>query len=113
VSQLLARVLRETVTATRKIPRPLDAAAASRIIGYLAHWHVQAPVADDVLAAIDIHRRTGAPFWDAMILRSAKEPGCQTLHSQHLNPGQECEGVRADHRPALARPPGRARAGGR
>ena len=32
-------------------------------------------------------------FWDAMILRSAKELGCQTLHSEDLNPGQAYEGV--------------------
>ena len=35
----------------------------------------------------------GASFWDAMILRSAKELGCQILHSEDLNPGQEYEGV--------------------
>jgi predicted nucleic acid-binding protein len=28
-----------------------------------------------------------------MILRSAKELGCGTLHSEDLNPGQACEGV--------------------
>jgi predicted nucleic acid-binding protein len=35
-----------------------------------------------VRAAIDIHRRTGASFWDAMILRSAQDLGCQILHSE-------------------------------
>jgi len=54
---------------------------------------VHAPAAGDVLAAIDIHQRTGTSFWDAMILRSAKELGCQTLHSEDLNPGQAYEGV--------------------
>jgi predicted nucleic acid-binding protein len=28
-----------------------------------------------------------------MILRSAKELGCQTLHSEDLNAGQQYEGV--------------------
>jgi len=51
------------------------------------------PAAGDVLAAIGIHQRTSASFWDAMILRSAKELGCQTLHSEDLNPGQQYEGV--------------------
>jgi predicted nucleic acid-binding protein len=46
-----------------------------------------------VRAAIDIHRRTGASFWDAMILRSALELGCQILHSEDLNAGQGCDGV--------------------
>ncbi len=81
------------VTATRKIPKPLDASAAAQIVGDLAHWHVHAPAASDVLAAIDIHQRTGASFWDAMIVRSAKELGCGTLHSEDVNAGQAYNGV--------------------
>jgi predicted nucleic acid-binding protein len=92
---LSVQVLQEFfVTTTRKIPKPLNAPAAARIIGDLAHWHVHAPAAGDVLAAIEIHQRTGASFWGAMILRSAKELGCGTLHSEDLNPGQAYEGVR-------------------
>ena len=60
------------VTTTRKIPKPLDAPAAAQIIDDLAHWHVHAPAVSDVVAAIEIHQRTGASFWDVMILRSAK-----------------------------------------
>jgi predicted nucleic acid-binding protein len=92
---LSIQVLQEFfVATTRKIPRPLEAPAAAQIIDDLTHWHVHAPAAADVLAAIDIHQRTGASFWDAMILRSAKELGCQTLQSEDLNPGQAYEGVR-------------------
>jgi predicted nucleic acid-binding protein len=92
---LSVQVLQEFfVTTARKIPRPLGAPAAARIIEDLAHWHVHAPAAGDVLAAIDIHQRTGATFWDAMILRSAKELHCQTLHSEDLNLDQEYEGIR-------------------
>ena len=99
---LSVQVLQEFfVTTTRKIPKPLDAPAATRIIGDLAYWHVHAPAANDVLAAIEIHQRTGASFWDAMILRSAKELGCGTLHSEDLNPGQAYEGVRVSN-PFLA-----------
>jgi len=61
--------------------------------GDLARWHVHSPDAVDALAAIEIHRRTGASFWDAMILRSAKQLGCKTLHSEDLNSGQTYEGV--------------------
>jgi predicted nucleic acid-binding protein len=81
------------VTTTRKIPKPLEAQAAAQIIDDLAHWHVHSPAVTDVRAAIDIHRRTGASFWDAMILRSAQELGCQILHSEDLNAGQGCDGV--------------------
>ena len=91
---LSIQVLQEFfVTTTRKIPKPLDAPVAAGIIDDLAHWHVHAPAAADVLAAVDIHQRTGASFWDAMILQSARELGCQTLHSEDLNSGQAYEGV--------------------
>jgi predicted nucleic acid-binding protein len=91
---LSVQVLQEfLVTTTRKIPRPLDTPAAAQVIDDLAHWHVHSPAAGDVLAAIDIHQRCGASFWDAMILRSAKELDCGILHSEDLNPGQEYEGV--------------------
>lgn len=81
------------VTTTRKIPRPLEVTTAAQIIDDLSHWHVHAPAASDVLAAIHIHKQTGASFWDAMILRSAKELGCQTLHSEDIRDGQAYYGV--------------------
>ena len=91
---LSVQVLQEFfVTTTRKLPTPLEASAAARIIDDLAHWHVHSPAAADVLAAIDIHQRTGASFWDAMILRSAKELDCQILHTEDLNLGQEYDGL--------------------
>ena len=59
---LSVQVLQEFfVTVTRKIPRPLEASATAQIIDDLAHWHVHAPAAGDVLAAIDIHQRTERP----------------------------------------------------
>lgn len=95
---LSIQVLQEFfVTTTRKIPKPLEASSAVRIIADLARWHVHAPDARDVLAAIDIHQRTGASFWDAMILRSAKELGCQLLHSEDLSPDQVYAGVRVSN----------------
>ncbi len=63
------------------IPKPLDASVAAQIINSLSHWHVHAPTAPDVLAAIDIHRRTGASFWDAMILPSAQPDAYHPPHS--------------------------------
>ena len=91
---LSVQVLQEFfVTTTRKIPKPLDLPAAAQIIEDLTHWHVHTPAAADVLAAIDIHQRMGTSFWDAMILRSAKELECQILYSEDLNSGQEYDGV--------------------
>ena len=51
------------VTTTRKIPKPLDASVAVRVINDLASWHVHAPTVNDELAVIDIHDRAGASFW--------------------------------------------------
>ena len=85
------------ITTTRKIPRPLDVPSAAHIIDDLAHWHVHAPGAGDVLAAIGIHQRTGTSFRDAMILRSAKELACQIVHSEDLGPGQDYEGVQVSN----------------
>ena len=91
------------VTTTRKIPKPLDTLGAARIIEDLAHWHVHAPAVADVLAAVDVHRQTGVSFWDAMILRSARELGCDLVHSEDLDSGQEYAGVevRNPFRPAV------------
>lgn len=95
---LSVQVLQEFfVTTTRKIPKPLEASRAGQIISDLALWHVHAPAARDVLAAIDIHQQTGASFWDAMIVRSAQELSCRTLYSEDLNPGQTYAGVQVSN----------------
>lgn len=95
---LSVQVLQEFfVTTTRKIPKPLAAPAAGQIINDLALWHVHAPAAHDVLAAIDIHRQTGASFWDSMIIRSAQELECRTLYSEDLNTGQTYAGVQVSN----------------
>jgi predicted nucleic acid-binding protein len=79
------------------IPKPLDASVAAQIINGLSRWHVHVPTAPDVLAAIDIHQRTGASFRDAMILRSAHELRCPTLYSEDLNSDQAHAGVRVSN----------------
>jgi predicted nucleic acid-binding protein len=95
---LSVQVLQEFfVTTTRKIPRPLDPAAAAQIISDLARWHVHSPAAPDVLAAIDIQQQAGTSFWDAMILRSAQELGCPVLYSEDLNSGQSYAGIRVSN----------------
>jgi predicted nucleic acid-binding protein len=91
---LSVQVLQEFfVTTTRKIPKPLEAPTAAQVIDDLAHWHVHSPAVADVRAAIEIHQRTGASFWDAMILRSAQELGCHILYSEDLDASQQYKGV--------------------
>jgi len=95
---LSVQVLQEFfVTVTRKIAKPLDAETAKAIVADLSRWHLHVPAADDVLAAIGIHQRTGNSFWDAMIVRSAAEIGCIVLYSEDLNAGQEYSGVSVEN----------------
>jgi len=95
---LSIQVLQEFfVNATRKITKPLSAETAKEIVTDLSHWHTHVPAADDVLAAIGIRQRAGISFWDAMIVHSASELGCDVLYSEDLNVGQDYSGVRVEN----------------
>jgi predicted nucleic acid-binding protein len=95
---LSVQVLQEFfVNVTRKIAKPLDAETARGIVADFSRWHLHVPAADDVLAAIGIHQRTGISFWDAMIVRSAAEIGCAVLYSEDLNASQEYSVVRVEN----------------
>jgi predicted nucleic acid-binding protein len=95
---LSVQVLQEFfVNVTRKIAKPVSAETAKEIVADLSHWHLHVPAADDVLGAIGIHQRTGISFWDAMIVRSAAEMGCDVLYSEDLNVGQDYFGVHVEN----------------
>ena len=86
---LSVQVLQEFyVTVTRKVTKPIDSAEAAQIISDLATWRIHEPGAQDVLGAVEIHRRYGISFWDAMIIQSASRLGCNLVWSEDLNPGQ-------------------------
>jgi predicted nucleic acid-binding protein len=76
------------VNVTQKIATPLSPDIAAQIIADLAVWHVHQPGVEDVLDAIRLQDRYQISFWDAMIITSAIQLGCQTLWSEDLNPGQ-------------------------
>jgi predicted nucleic acid-binding protein len=77
---LSIQVLQEFfVNVTRKIAKPLGAETAKAVVADFSSWYLHVPGADDVLAAIGIHQRTGISFRDAMIVRSAGEIGCAVL----------------------------------
>ena len=87
------QVLQEyLVTVTRKLQ--VDARTARRKVELLAEFDVAAPELADVLAAIDLHRLHGFSFWDALVLRSAKQAGCSVLLTEDFQHGQELEGLR-------------------
>jgi len=80
------------VTVTRKLG--VDARLARRKVELLAEFDVVAPELADILAAIDLHRLHGFSFWDALILRSAKQAGCRVLFSEDFQDQRELDGVR-------------------
>ncbi|MGA9040257.1 MAG: PIN domain-containing protein [Terriglobales bacterium] len=80
------------VTVTRKLH--LDASIARRKIELLAEFDVATPEVADILAAIDLHRLHGFSFWDALVLRAAKQAGCSVLFSEDMQEAREVDGVR-------------------
>ncbi|MBM3122311.1 MAG: PIN domain-containing protein [Chloroflexi bacterium] len=81
------------VAVTQKVQKPLPQQAAADIVRDLAFWRVHAPVAEDILGAIDLQRRHKISFWDAMILWSASQLACATLWSEDLAANRTYDGV--------------------
>jgi predicted nucleic acid-binding protein len=79
------------VNVTRKLG--VDPRIARRKVELLAEFDVAAPDIADIIAAIDLHRLHGFSFWDALILRSAKQSGCRVLFSEDFQSGREIDGV--------------------
>jgi len=80
------------VTVTRKLR--VDPAVARRKVELLAEFDVAAPEVGDILAAIDLHRLHGFSFWDALVVRAAKQAGCGVLYSEDMQGMREIDGVR-------------------
>jgi predicted nucleic acid-binding protein len=80
------------VTVTKKLR--VDAAIARRKVELLSEFDVASPEVADILAAIDLHRLHTFSFWDALILRAAKQAGCSVLFSEDMQDRREIDGVR-------------------
>ncbi len=79
------------VTVTRKLG--VDAAVARRKVELLSEFDVAAPEVADILAAIDLHRLHDFSFWDALIIRAAKQAGCSVLFTEDMH-SREIDGIR-------------------
>jgi predicted nucleic acid-binding protein len=79
------------VTITRKLG--VDTTVARRKVELVAEFDVAVPEVTDILAAIDLHRLHGFSFWDALVLRAAKQTGCGVLFSEDFQT-REVDGVR-------------------
>lgn len=80
------------VNATRKLG--IEPGLARQKVEVYSRFHVVEPTVSDVLAAIDYQRLHQLSFWDALVLRTAKEGGCSVLFSEDLQHGQIIDGVR-------------------
>jgi len=83
------------VTVTRKLR--VEAGIARRKVELLAEFDVAAPDVTDILAAIDLHRLHEFSFWDALVLRTAKQAGCSVLLSEDMQSGREIDGIRIEN----------------
>src|SRR5512141_3187393 len=89
---LSLQVLQEYfVTVTRKLR--VEAHIARRKVELLSEFDVASPDVSDILAAIDLHRLHAINFWDALILRSAKQAGCKVLFSEDMQASRVIEGI--------------------
>jgi len=79
------------VTVTRKLQ--VEARIARRKVELLAEFDVVTSEVADVLGAIDLHRLHGISFWDALIVRSAKQSGCKVLLSEDMQHAREIDGI--------------------
>jgi predicted nucleic acid-binding protein len=80
------------VTVTRKLN--VDVRVARRKVELLSEFDVAAPDVNDILAAIDLHRLHDINFWDALIVRAAKQSGCSVLLTEDMQSQREVDGVR-------------------
>ena len=80
------------VTVTRKLQ--VDAKIARRKVELLAEFDVAAPDVADILAAVYLRRLHGLSFWDALVLRTAKQAGCRVLFSEDFQHARQMDGIR-------------------
>lgn len=90
-----AQVLSEFfVVGTRKIANPLKPEEAGQLIALFRKLPVVEIDGDLVEEAVDIHRKHGVSFWDALIIAAARRLRCARILSEDMHDGQLIEGIR-------------------
>jgi predicted nucleic acid-binding protein len=74
------------ITATKKLG--MKSEEAEEAIADLGSWTIHRPSHGDVVRACHLHRRHKVNWWDALIIYSASELGCDVLWSEDLATGQ-------------------------
>ena len=92
---LSTQVLQEFyVTVTRKLARPLDAAAAAEAAANFAELPLVNIDSKLVLSAIHRSRGSQLSFWDALVVQAAIEGHASTLYSEDMQHGQIFDGLK-------------------
>ena len=78
---------------TKRIPNPLSAEEAEQVLELLSILPIIELDFGMVRHAIDIHRRYGIAYWDALIVAAAHRAECTQILTEDLNTGQSYEGV--------------------
>jgi predicted nucleic acid-binding protein len=89
------QVLQEFFKTTTRIGVSAD--TSRRHVADWAQTNVVQVTKELILAAIDLHRLHQISFWDALILRAARDGGCSVVFSEELNDGQIFDGVRVEN----------------
>ena len=70
---------------------------AGEIVRDLGGWTIHRPGHGDLLKAAQLHNRHKIAWWDALIVNSAIELGCQILWTEDLPDGQRYGSVTVRH----------------
>jgi predicted nucleic acid-binding protein len=81
------------VSATQKIPKPLDNRVARDILSDFLKWDVVINDGESILEAIEILSRYGYSFCDSLIIEAAIRGGTTVLLSEDLSHGQIIDGL--------------------
>jgi predicted nucleic acid-binding protein len=92
---LSTQVLQEFyVAVTRKLARPLDAAAAAQAVSSFGELPLVQIDSQLILSAIHRSRNNQLSFWDALIVQAAIEGRARTLYSEDMESGQLLDNLR-------------------
>ena len=92
------QVLQELyVNVRRKAGQPLSVEEARALTADYLRWDVVVNTGESILDAMEIERRYGISFWDALIVQAASAAGAEVLYSEDLNDGQSYGSVRAEN----------------
>lgn len=93
---LSTQVLQEfCINVRRKAAHPLSIDETRRIVRDYLNWEVVINTPDSVIRALEIEKRYGISFWDALIVTSAEICGASVLYTEDLAHGQVYASVRA------------------